>query len=239
MNILSLDSTAKTASVALLCDDTPLAEYNVTGGERPHSELLLPMVKSLLSSVSLTIDDIDLFACTVGPGSFTGVRIGTALLKGLAFDSGKPCVGVAATEALAEGVSPCEGYILPMMDARRGEVYTALFCREGDTLSRLTPDRALPAALLAEELKRDYPTAAFCPLGDGAALGTAALSAAGMAVVTPPSLLLYPHAAAVGKCALRAYRSGSYESDEALRPFYLRLPQAERERLERLKKENS
>ena len=119
MKILCLDSTAKVASAAILDDLTVLGAYTVSGGGRSHSELLLPMIRSLLTSTSLTEDDIDLFACTAGPGSFTGVRIGAAVIKGLAFGREKPCCEVSALWALAEQLVPLDGLVAAVMDARR------------------------------------------------------------------------------------------------------------------------
>ena len=126
MKILALDSTALTASVALCEDQTLLAEYTVENGNT-HSQTLLPMVESILSMFELTTDEIDLFAASAGPGSFTGVRIGAATVKGLAFDTQKPCLGVSTLEALAENLSMMNGLVCPVMNARRKQVYTALF----------------------------------------------------------------------------------------------------------------
>ena len=179
MKILCLESTAKVASAAILDGEEVLAEYTVASG-KTHSELLLPMVRSLLTSTSLTEDDIDLFACAVGPGSFTGVRIGVSLLKGLAFGRGKPCAEVSALEALAEELSPLEGLLCPVMDARRAQVYNALFrCKDGK-LVRLTPDRAIAAEELAEELCTHYNGEPCRLVGDGIAVAEEALTRAGI-----------------------------------------------------------
>ncbi len=238
MKILCLDTTAVTASAAVTEDDTLLAEYTVAGGGRSHCELLMPMVHSLLSSLSLTADDIQLFATCAGPGSFTGVRIGISLIKGLAFGRGKPCAAVSSLWALAEGLSPLEGLICPVMDARRQQVYNALFRREGDTLTRLTPDRAIGAAELAEEIARCYPGETCMLAGNGIGVAAPALCERGVSLFKTPYLLEKPHAAAAARCALRMWERGELTSDSELRPLYLRLPQAERERLERLKKQN-
>lgn len=126
MLILAMDSTAVAASVALLTDGAPLAAFHLDNGNT-HSETLLPMVESVLRCTGKTVDDIDLFAVSAGPGSFTGVRIGVATVKGLAFGKGKPCVGVSTLEALAENLVPTGGLLCPVMNARRGQVYNALF----------------------------------------------------------------------------------------------------------------
>ena len=126
MLIIALDSTAVVASVALCRDDTPIAIFHVKNGNT-HSETLLPMVESVLKCAGYTVDDVDLFACSVGPGSFTGVRIGVSTVKGLAFGKNKPCVAVSTLEALAENLVPQSGILCPVMNARRGQVYNALF----------------------------------------------------------------------------------------------------------------
>lgn len=239
MKILCLDSTAKVATAAVLSDTEVLAEYTVGGGGRSHSELLLPMVRSLLTSVGMTPDDIDLFACTAGPGSFTGVRIGVSVIKGIAFGRGKPCCGASSLEALAEQVAPLPCLVAPVMDARRGQVYNALFRIEGGVLHRLTPDRAVAAAELARELCESYPGEAVALVGDGIGVAEPALAAAGVNVIPLPYPLRLQSAAAAGRVAYRMALAGETVTDDALRPVYLRLPQAERERLERLAREEN
>lgn len=234
MKILCLDSTAKVASAAILEDDRVLAEYTVHGGGRSHSELLLPMIRSLLVSTSLTEADIDLFACTAGPGSFTGVRIGVSLIKGLAFGRGKPCAAVSAPQALAENLAPMPGLYCPVMDARRDQVYTALFECDGKTVTRLMPDSAMSTAELAAHLAAQYPGRAVTLVGDGYEVAYAALSAAGIPLCEPPLSHRAQSATSVGRCAYRMALAGETVSDSDLRPIYLRVPQAERERLARL-----
>ena len=236
MKILCLDSTAKVATAAILSDERVLAEYTVDG-KRSHSELMLPMLRSLLTSTGLDADDIDLFACTVGPGSFTGVRIGVSVIKGIAFGRNKPCAAVSTLEALAENTAGMSGLICPVMDARRAQVYNALFERRDGVLHRLTPDRAIGLSELGEELLRDHANTPVLLVGDGVAVARDALLSAGVTLGDVPSLLLSQNAAALGRVALRMAKSGQTVTDEALRPIYLRMPQAERERLERLEKE--
>ena len=134
MKILSVDSSAQIATVALLEDGALLAEYSLNNGNT-HSETLLPMVETILRDYRVSVSDIDLFACSSGPGSFTGVRIGAATVKGLAFAQNKPCIGVSTLEAIAENLSVCRGLICPVMNARRSQVYTALFRSDGKTLT--------------------------------------------------------------------------------------------------------
>lgn len=229
MLILALDSTAVTASVALCRDETPIASFHVKNGNT-HSETLLPMVEAVLKTAGLGVDDVDLFACSVGPGSFTGVRIGVATIKGLAFGKNKPCIGVSTLEALALNAIPFDGIISPVMNARRGQVYNALFRYENGVLVRLCPDRALSALELEAELaKKGEP---FALVGDGVE------EMARVAVKTAPerisALLTDQNAVSVARCAYRAFLDGQLGTDAELKPVYLRLPQAERERLARL-----
>lgn len=234
MRILCLDSTAKVATAAVLNGNEVLAEYTVNGGGRSHSELLLPMVRSLLTSVGMSPDDVDLFACTAGPGSFTGVRIGVSVIKGIAFGRNKPCCAVSSLEALATQLTPMPCLVAPVMDARRGQVYNALFRCEDGALHRLTPDRAIAADELARELAEQYPNESIALVGDGIAVAEAALLAAGITPLPLPYPLRLQSAAAAGRVAYRMANAGQTVSDDALRPIYLRLPQAERERLARL-----
>ena len=125
MKILAFDGTAKAASVAVLDDERVLGYYTVDNG-LTQSELLLPMAENLLKSLKLSFSDIELFATSVGPGSFTGVRIGVSLIKGLAFGKNLPCVEVSTLEALAENLVGIQGRIVPCMDARRNQVYSAM-----------------------------------------------------------------------------------------------------------------
>ena len=239
MKILCLESTAKVASVALLRDGETLAESTVHGGGRSHSELLLPMLRAVLASTGTTPEEVDLFACAAGPGSFTGVRIGVSVIKGLAFGRERPCCAVSSLEALAEILTPMEALICPVMDARRAQVYNALFEGSADGPRRLTPDRAIAADELAAELNAAYPGRPVALVGDGTEVAKAALLRAGVPILTLPRMTEPQSAAAVGRCAYRMALRGETVTDDALRPVYLRMPQAERERLARLAAEGS
>jgi len=230
MLILALDSTAIVASVALCRDENVIASFTVKNGNT-HSETLLPMVEAVLKSANVSVADIDLFACSVGPGSFTGVRIGTATVKGLAFGQNKNCLGISTLEALAENLVPFDGIICPVMNARRAQVYNALFRYENGTLTRLCEDRALSVADLAAELAEKGEPFALC--GDG--IAEFRRLAPNSAPASVSTLLEDQSAISVAKVALRRANAGENGTDAALVPVYLRLPQAERERLERLK----
>lgn len=232
MKILALDSTAKAGSAAVYADGETLA-YFVNEAGRTHSEKLLPMALSALSAAGMTPEEVEAFAVTTGPGSFTGVRIGVATVKGLAFGRDVRCVGVSTLEALAENLVPLPDLYCPVMDARRGEVYNALFTLREGTLTRLCPDRAIPVEALAAELTA-YAHAPIRLCGDGARQVYHALYDR-LPVVLPPAALEAENAASVARCAARILLAGGGVSDRDLAPTYLRLPQAERERLEREK----
>lgn len=236
MLILAMDSTAVEASVALLSDGAPLAAFHLNNGNT-HSETLLPMTESVLRCTGKTVNDIDLFAVSAGPGSFTGVRIGVATVKGLAFGKGKPCVGVSTLEALAENLVPTGGLLCPVMNARRGQVYNALFRVENGALTRLCPDRALSVEELEAELLTYSEPVTLC--GDGAEPVKNSFTKCDVAL--PPLTLIEQNAVSVALCAARMAKEGRTCTDKELKPVYLRMPQAERERLQKLqqKKEQS
>lgn len=231
MKILAFDGTAKAATVAVTEDERLLGYYTIDNG-LTQSELLLPMAENLLKSLNLNFSDIELYATSVGPGSFTGVRIGVSLIKGLAFGRDIPCAGVSTLEALAENLLPLKGIIVPAMDARRGQVYSATFRCDGEGLVRLTEDRAIALSDLAEEL-RQYEGECIYISGDGYGVAKKALSAAGIELTETPDLLILQNAVSVAKVGYRMHSRGETVKDLELSPVYLRMPQAERERLER------
>ncbi len=229
MKILALDSSAIVASVALCDNDEVLAEYTLNNGNT-HSETLLPMVESILEKLSLTPTDIDLFAASAGPGSFTGVRIGAATLKGLAFASGKPCVEVSTLEAIACNLRIHKGLICPVMNARRAQVYTALFRSDGERLERLMPDSAMAISELDELLCKYAEPVCLC--GDGYDITLKGFSKTETLFV--PKRLRMQSAVSVATVALELYEKGKTCSDAELGVNYLRPSQAERERAEKL-----
>ena len=235
MITLAFDSTAKAASVAVCDGEELLAIYNIDNG-LTQSELLLPMAENMLKSLKLTFDDVNLLACAVGPGSFTGVRIGVALVKGIAFGKNIPCVSVSTLDELAVNLEGLDGIIVPVMDARRQQVYTATYKGEGGSLNKLTPDRAIAISELAEELK--CYTEPIYLVGDGYDVAKRGLMAAGVNVKNTPKLLITENAYSVARVAIRKYENGEATSDLEIAPTYLRMPQAERERLERLAQES-
>ena len=227
MIILALESSALTASVAVCDGERLLGEYTLNNGNT-HSETLLPMVESLLKSLDLTVADVELFAVAAGPGSFTGVRIGVSTLKGLAFASQKPCVGVSTLEALAHNFPVPGGLICPVMNARRKQVYTALFRECNGELIRLMPDSAIAITELDEVLSK-YDEPVYL-VGDGYDVTYENLK---HEIGITPERLRWQSAASVAKAAYIAHLSGNTVSDAELKPVYLRPCQAERDRLEK------
>ena len=233
MKILALETTAKAASCAVLSDGAPLATaWQATG--LTHSRTLLPMVEDMLKNSELHLQDMDAIAVAAGPGSFTGLRIGIAAVKGLAWAAEKPCVSVSTLEAMAWPLAHLNGIIVCAMDARRQQIYNAVFLAEGGTLTRLREDRAISLQEAAEDL-RDFDGPMWI-VGDGAALCHGYLTAAGIECTLAPAHLRLQSAAGVGMAAEKLLPEGAVSAQD-LAPVYLRLSQAERERLARMKEE--
>ena len=234
MLMLALDASAKAASAALARDGVLLGQYFQNCG-LTHSATLLPMAEALLKNCGLSVSDVDLFAVTKGPGSFTGVRIGVATVKGLAWAQDKPCIGVSTLEAMAwNGLCAPEGSLICCaMDARRNQVYNALFCVENGQVQRLCPDRAISLAELTADVLARKEYASVFVTGDGASLTFAALREAGVSAILAPEAVR--HQCAWGACL--AAQGKEIESAHDLQPSYLRLSQAERERQARLERE--
>lgn len=227
MIILSIDTTAKTSAAAICDNKKTLADYSVTNGFT-HSEAMLPAIDGLFKKTGLSPDDIDMFAVSAGPGSFTGVRIGVSLIKGLAFGKNRPCVGVSSLEALARNGEYLGGEFIasPVMDARRNQLYNALFHFKDGTLTRLCPDRLVAAEeLLAELEKLTLPVYFF---GDGYEIARKAFPRA----EETENGMIFQNASSVARAALHLYNDTADKSiftDMALSPTYLRASQAERE----------
>lgn len=229
MKILALDSTENTAAVALTEDETLIASTVINAG-RSHSELLLPAIENIMNASRISYSDIDVFACSSGPGSFTGVRIGVSTIKGLAFGRNAVCIGVSATEALAYNYVNIDGIICPCMDARRSQLYNAIFRSENGVITRLTEDRSISSSDLALELERYDEPIYVC--GGGEHIIRAA--AEGNPNLRPtPEILKRQNGYSVALCALRQLKvceSKSDLNDKSISPSYLRPSQAERMR---------
>ena len=225
MRVLAVDTSGPAVGVALLEGDRLLFECSLTH-KRTHSVWLMPAVEQALRQTERCLGDVDLFAAVVGPGSFTGVRIGVTTVKSLAQATGKPCVGVNALEALASGAGEFCGTVCPLLDARAGQVYAAAF-GPGFPPRRLLPDAALPLTDFLERAARLALPLLFT--GDGAPIFAGAIRErfGDAARVAPPHLCCL-RAGAAAVLAREAFPSAV--SCDALQPLYLRAPQAERER---------
>lgn len=231
MKILALESSA-TACSAALCQDEELIAQSWQNSGLTHSRTLLPMVDSMLKNCGAALDEVEVFAVAAGPGSFTGLRIGVATAKGLAWPADKPCAPCSTLESMAWPLAHMAGrLIVCAMDARRSQVYNALFLATGDGLQRLAPDRAVGLTELGEELKKMGKEKIV--VGDGAQLCYNTLTEQGVALELAPRHLRMQSAWGVARAALELIRADGLVSSGALVPAYYRLSQAERERLER------
>jgi tRNA threonylcarbamoyladenosine biosynthesis protein TsaB len=226
--LLTFETSAKAASVALFEGEKLLGEsYQNTG--LTHSQTLMVMAQDLIKQCGYIPADITHTAVAAGPGSFTGVRIGVAAAKGFAWGKEIPCYGVSTLEAMALGLGIWDGTVVCAMDARRSQVYNAVFQVERGVLTRISEDRAIALADLKTELERiDGPVYL---VGDGAALTHRTLTE--LPLILPPEWKQHQRAVGVGLAALAAIARGEAGDAAALAPNYLRLSQAERERLEK------
>ena len=231
MNILALESSATACSVAL-CRDGELVAQSFQNSGLTHSRTLLPMEHDLLKNCGESLDKVDVIAVAAGPGSFTGLRIGVATAKGLAWGEDKDCAPCSTLESMAWPLAHMEGeLIVCAMDARRDQVYNALFLAEGDKLRRLSPDRAISLEELGEELK-NYNNSKIV-VGDGAKLCYNILTEAGLTLKLAPRYLRMQCAWGVARAAEELAAQGALVKGRELEPVYHRRSQAERERLER------
>ena len=231
MLILAFETSAKAASAALLEEEKLLGEaYQNTG--LTHSQTLMVMAQNLLAQCGKTVEDVSAVAVAAGPGSFTGVRIGVAAAKGFAWGREIPCYGVSTLEAMAEGLGIYQGYVCPCMDARRSQVYNALFYVNHGSLSRIREDRAISLSELGEELK-NLKEPIFL-VGDGSNLCYNTLLESVPNLVLPGEHRMHQRASGVALAAAKLVSAGAPGDANALTPNYLRLSQAERERAERM-----
>lgn len=225
MRLLALETATPAQGVALVEDDRLLAElsYEAKGN---RGGLLLPTVDQVLQKAGLAARDLDAVAVSVGPGSFTGLRVGLATAKGLALGSGAMLVGVPTLEALAEGYAHADWTICALLDAYRGEVYMALFRRKGSTLERLSPDAVLAPEAVASALVEVEGSIHL--IGNGAARYHERLHAAlgDRAGMTDEGLRAVPSAAVVARLGLRQFAGGN-KPDAEVAPLYLRRAEAE------------
>ncbi len=232
MLILAFETSAKAASVALWEEGRLLGEsYQNTG--MTHSQTLMVMAQDLLCTAGKSVQDVTHIAVAEGPGSFTGIRIGVAAAKGFAWGREIPCCGVSTLEAMALGSGIYQGYVCPVMDARRSQVYNAIFYVNQGRLERRAPDRAIALSDLAAELNTlEGP---IFLVGDGSLLCHRTLAAEVPGLILPPEHKTHQRAAGVALAAQAKIAAGDRCDGAALTPNYLRLSQAERERNEKMR----
>ena len=232
MLILAFETTAKAGSVALLEDGKLLAEsYQNTG--LTHSQTLMVLAEDMLKAAGKTMADVNAVAVAEGPGSFTGVRIGVAAAKGLAWGAELPCYGVSTLESMALTLGAYQGYVCPVMDARRNQVYNALFYVNSGLMDRVCEDRAISLAELKTELEHlDGP---IFLVGDGSNLTYNTLKDAVPELILPPEHRMHQRASGAALAAAAKIAAGDPGDAASMTPNYLRLSQAERERMEKQK----
>ena len=233
MLLLAFETSAKAASAALFDEKNLLAEsYQNTG--MTHSQTLMVMAEDLLKQCGKKAQDVTAVAVAAGPGSFTGVRIGVAAAKGFAWGAQIPCYGMSTLESMAYSLGIHQGYVCPVMDARRSQVYNALFYVNQGVPERITEDRAIALSQLGAELKKLNGPVFL--VGDGSILCYNTLLEEGIDLILPQPHRMHQRAVGVGLAALQAIARGETGDGAALTPNYLRLSQAERERLEKEQK---
>lgn len=227
MRILAVETSSSVAAAAVMDKGTLLGEY-ILNHKKTHSQKLMPMIRELLDSLELKPGDIDLFAVSSGPGSFTGLRIGITTVKAIAYAVQKPVVGVPTLDALALNVPPGQSLVVPIMDARNNQVYTAVYTREKDMLTNITGYMGVPVSELADMVKAKNRKALF--LGDAVPLHREyLLDQLGENCEFAPGNLMLQKASSVAQAAYLKALNGEVENCFDLVPFYLRKSQAERE----------
>lgn len=224
-----MDSSARAASVCLLEDENILGEFFINT-KLTHSQTLMPMVNSLLESVQIRINDIDTFAVSAGPGSFTGIRIGISIVKGMALALDKPCIAVSTLEAMAYNFIGNNCTVISTMDARRNQVYNAIFKVSDNKVSRLTEDRAISIEELNKEIKYNYSKENLILVGDGAQLCYNSFDKSDLSITLAAEHVRYQRASGVSMVAFKKAQNNEFVSCDELSPIYLRQSQAERMR---------
>ena len=232
MTILAIDSSAKAASVCIANEEKIIGEFFINTS-LTHSQTLMPMTEQLLKNTEMTIDEVDAIAVNAGPGSFTGVRIGVAAAKGLAFPKNLPCVSVSTLESMAYNLLGTDCMVCAVMDARCSQVYNAMFRIKGETVERLTDDRALSLSDLLLEFKQTDERILI--VGDGAEITYDFLKNEASNAVLAPKNRRTQTASSVALAAFQKLFEGKTQTAAELMPIYLRLPQAQRELNARLR----
>lgn len=237
MRILALDSSSLVASVAITSEDDILAEYTINY-KKTHSQTLLPMLDEIVRMVDLDISEVDAIAITSGPGSFTGLRIGSATAKGLGFALNKPIISVPTVDSLAYNLYGTDRVVCPIMDARRDQVYTGLYEFKEDKLVVISLQKAVGIEEIIDEINAMGRDVIF--LGDGVPIHRNRITERVTVGFTfAPLHKNRQRAGTVAALGLEYYKANLLETAEEHQPVYLRMSQAERERAERLSKEHA
>jgi tRNA threonylcarbamoyladenosine biosynthesis protein TsaB len=234
MKILAIDTSATAASVCLAEENKILGEF-FTNTALTHSRTLVPMVEQVLKTTDTDIEELDYIAVNSGPGSFTGVRIGVAAVKGLAFKNDLPCVSVSTLESMAYNLLGCDCVVCAVMDARCSQVYNAMFKISGNTVERLCGDRALALPDLKQELEKISDKIML--VGDGAEICCKFLGDSLPNVFLTPINNRFQNASSTAMAAFKSISDNNILTPAELMPTYLRLPQAQRELNKRLGRE--
>ena len=224
MIVLSIDSSSKVATVAILKDDVLLGEY-ILNDKREHSVILVPLIENLLKECNLTIDDIDGYVVSKGPGSFTGLRIGMATIKGMSFGNNKPYISISSLDALAYNLISFNGIICPIMDALRENVYTTLYKNNNDNLEKIMDYTAMDIDKLVDLLKNKNEDVIF--VGDGVYKHKQYICDNFSKAHFAPTHLNIIRASSLGELGLQLLKDG-FCVDSNSSPIYLKKPQAER-----------
>ncbi len=227
MKILAVDTSSSVAAIAIMDERELLGEF-ILNHKKTHSQKLVPMIDIVMNNLGLCAGDIDVYAASSGPGSFTGLRIGITTIKAMAFAAKKPVVSIPALDALAYNVPNTEALVCPMMDARNDQVYTALYKLEKGMQANITEYMGVPVQDLVRIIKGKNSDVLF--VGDGVLLHRDYLkSELGPRCHFPPQYLLQQRASTVAQLAMQKAAEGKLESCFDMVPFYLRKSQAERE----------
>ncbi len=227
MKILAIDTSAKAASVCIAQEDKIIGEFFINTS-LTHSQTLMPMIEQLCKNAQTPISEIGAVAVNAGPGSFTGVRIGVAAAKGLAFAHSLPCAAVSTLESMAYNAIGSDCIVCAVMDARCSQVYNAVFRVRDEKIERLCDDRALSLADLEQDLK-SYSGEKVMLIGDGAEISFEFLRNSLPNVILAPANIRIQKSSSTALAAFKSINEGGLITDEKLMPVYLRLPQAQRE----------
>ena len=223
MKLLAIETSTMMSSIALIDENKLLAEYQIEI-KSTYSDALLPLIEQILKSVKVSIKEVDAFALAQGPGSFTALRIGISVIKGLALATNKPLIAIPSLDGLAHNMCFTKLLICPLLDARKDEVYTAFYKRENiHVLKKLTPDRVIVPEELLDEIREDV---VF--LGGGSDLYRDLIARKlKEKVLFAPLHLKYPRASTIAHLALEKLKNNEVMNIESISPIYVRAPEAE------------